>query len=53
VTDGTLLAAGGFAELEHIAAAREAGCDGAIVGRALYDGSLNLREALQAARDPE
>jgi phosphoribosylformimino-5-aminoimidazole carboxamide ribotide isomerase len=53
VTDGTLLAAGGFAELEHITAAREAGCDGAIVGRALYDGSLNLREALQAARAPE
>jgi phosphoribosylformimino-5-aminoimidazole carboxamide ribotide isomerase len=53
VTDGTLLAAGGFAELEHITAARETGCDGAIVGRALYDGSLNLREALQAARAPE
>jgi phosphoribosylformimino-5-aminoimidazole carboxamide ribotide isomerase len=52
VTDGALLAAGGFAALEHIAAARDAGCDGAVVGRALYDGSLNLREALAAARDP-
>ena len=50
VTDGVLLAAGGFAALEHIAAAREAGCDGAVVGRALYDGSLNLREALTVAR---
>jgi phosphoribosylformimino-5-aminoimidazole carboxamide ribotide isomerase len=50
VTRGTLLAAGGFAALEHIEAARDAGCDGAVVGRALYDGSLNLREALAAAR---
>jgi phosphoribosylformimino-5-aminoimidazole carboxamide ribotide isomerase len=52
VTDGVLLAAGGFATLEHIAAARDAGCDGAVVGRALYDGSLNLREALARAREP-
>jgi phosphoribosylformimino-5-aminoimidazole carboxamide ribotide isomerase len=50
VTDGVLLAAGGFATLEHVAAARDAGCDGAVVGRALYDGSLNLREALTLAR---
>jgi len=52
VTDGVLLAAGGFASLEHVAAARDAGCDGAVVGRALYDGSLNLREALTLARAP-
>ena len=54
VTDGVLLAAGGFAALEHVAAARDAGCDGAVVGRALYDGSLNLREALtsRARVDP-
>ena len=52
VTDGVLLAAGGFAALEHVAAARDAGCDGAVVGRALYDGSLNLREALTVAREP-
>jgi phosphoribosylformimino-5-aminoimidazole carboxamide ribotide isomerase len=52
VTDAVLLAAGGFAALEHIAAARDAGCDGAVVGRALYDGSLNLREALTVAREP-
>src|ERR1700710_2372132 len=51
VTDAILLAAGGFAALEHVAAARDAGCDGAVVGRALYDGSLNLREALAAGRD--
>jgi phosphoribosylformimino-5-aminoimidazole carboxamide ribotide isomerase len=51
-TGGLLLAAGGFAALEHIEAARDAGCDGVVVGRALYDGSLNLREALGAVRDP-
>jgi phosphoribosylformimino-5-aminoimidazole carboxamide ribotide isomerase len=49
-THGVLLAAGGFASLEHVAAARDAGCDGAVVGRAVYDGSLNLREALTLAR---
>jgi phosphoribosylformimino-5-aminoimidazole carboxamide ribotide isomerase len=52
VTGAVLLAAGGFASLEHVAAARDAGCDGAVVGRALYDGSLNLREALTLARRP-
>jgi phosphoribosylformimino-5-aminoimidazole carboxamide ribotide isomerase len=52
VTDAVLLAAGGFASLEHVSAARDAGCDGAVVGRALYDGSLNLREALTVARLP-
>jgi phosphoribosylformimino-5-aminoimidazole carboxamide ribotide isomerase len=52
VTDAVLLAAGGFASLEHVANARDAGCDGAVVGRALYDGSLNLREALTLARAP-
>jgi len=34
-----------------VAAARDVGCDGAVVGRALYDGSLNLREALTLARE--
>jgi phosphoribosylformimino-5-aminoimidazole carboxamide ribotide isomerase len=52
VTGAVLIAAGGFASLEHVAAARDAGCDGAVVGRALYDGSLNLREALTLARRP-
>ena len=51
VTEGVLLAAGGFATVEHVAAARDVGCDGAVVGRALYDGSLNLREALTLARE--
>lgn len=52
VTDGILLAAGGFAALEHIEGARAVGCDGVVVGRALYDGSLNLREAIAVARQP-
>jgi phosphoribosylformimino-5-aminoimidazole carboxamide ribotide isomerase len=52
VTDGVLLAAGGFATVEHVAAARDAGCDGAVVGRALYDGSLSLREALTLVQEP-
>src|SRR4029077_7254963 len=50
VTGAIVLAAGGFASLAHGGAARDAGCDGAVVGRALYDGSLDLRQAVTLAR---
>ncbi len=39
--------AGGVARLEHVLAAREAGLAGVVVGRALYEGTLDLKEALQ------
>ncbi|MCS6802961.1 MAG: 1-(5-phosphoribosyl)-5-[(5-phosphoribosylamino)methylideneamino]imidazole-4-carboxamide isomerase [Chloroflexota bacterium] len=41
-----VIAAGGIATLEHLRAVRDAGAAGAIVGRALYDGTLDLRAAL-------
>ncbi len=41
-----VLAAGGIASLEDLKALREAGSVGAVVGRAVLDGSLDLREAL-------
>lgn len=39
-------AAGGIASIEHLAAVREAGAIGAIVGRAAMDGAIDLEAAL-------
>jgi phosphoribosylformimino-5-aminoimidazole carboxamide ribotide isomerase len=36
------------AQLTDLAAAAAAGCDGAIVGRALYEGRFTVAEALEA-----
>ncbi|GIW07027.1 MAG: 1-(5-phosphoribosyl)-5-[(5-phosphoribosylamino) methylideneamino] imidazole-4-carboxamide isomerase [Dehalococcoidia bacterium] len=41
-----VIAAGGIATLDHVRAVRDAGASGAIVGRAIYDGTLDLRAAL-------
>ena len=41
-------ASGGVADLADLAAARAAGCDGAIVGRALYENRFTVEEALAA-----
>ncbi|MFN8532191.1 MAG: 1-(5-phosphoribosyl)-5-[(5-phosphoribosylamino)methylideneamino]imidazole-4-carboxamide isomerase [Dehalococcoidia bacterium] len=41
-----VIAAGGIASLEHLAAVCAAGAAGAVVGRAIYDGTLDLRAAL-------
>jgi phosphoribosylformimino-5-aminoimidazole carboxamide ribotide isomerase len=46
---GRIIASGGVANVEDIDAVRRLGCAGAIVGRALYDGSLDLASALAAA----
>ena len=44
-----VIASGGIASVDDLRAVREIGCAGAIVGRALYDGSLDLAIALAAA----
>ena len=49
---GRIIASGGVARVEDIEAARRLGCAGAIVGRALYDGSMDLSAALVAASTP-
>ena len=41
-------ASGGVSSLPDLAAARAIGCDGAIVGRALYEGRFTVAEALAA-----
>jgi phosphoribosylformimino-5-aminoimidazole carboxamide ribotide isomerase len=45
-----VIASGGFASLEHVAAARDAGCAGAILGRSLYEKTMMLGEALAVSR---
>lgn len=45
-----VIASGGVATVEHIAALVRLGCFGCIVGKALYDGQLELKAALDAAR---
>ncbi len=45
---GAIIASGGIRSAGDLAAVRALGCAGAIVGRALYDGSLNVKEALRA-----
>jgi phosphoribosylformimino-5-aminoimidazole carboxamide ribotide isomerase len=45
---GRIIASGGIRSVGDLLAVRSLGCAGAIVGRALYDGSLNLGAALAA-----
>ena len=39
---GRIIASGGVASVEDVLAVRDAGCGGAIVGRALYEGRIDL-----------
>ena len=50
LTDADVIASGGIATIEDLRATRAIGCTGAIVGRALYDGRIDLAEALAAVR---
>ena len=47
-----VLAAGGIASLEDLGSLRAAGAVGAVVGRALLDGTLDLTDALALAARP-
>ncbi|HLC02360.1 MAG TPA: 1-(5-phosphoribosyl)-5-[(5-phosphoribosylamino)methylideneamino]imidazole-4-carboxamide isomerase [Anaerolineales bacterium] len=44
-----VIAAGGVQTMDDVTAARDAGLAGVIIGRALYEGTIHLREALQSA----
>lgn len=50
---GAVIASGGVTTLEDLRAVRRAGCTGAIVGRALYEGRLDLQEALATMAAPD
>jgi phosphoribosylformimino-5-aminoimidazole carboxamide ribotide isomerase len=45
---GAIIASGGIRSAADVTAVRALGCAGAIIGRALYDGSLTLEAALTA-----
>ena len=44
--DANIIASGGIASLADIEAVASMGAAGAIIGRALYDGSIDLAEAV-------
>ena len=46
-----VIASGGVGKLEHIAEAKKTGAWGCIIGRSLYEGTVDLREALKIAAD--
>jgi phosphoribosylformimino-5-aminoimidazole carboxamide ribonucleotide (ProFAR) isomerase len=46
---GRVIASGGIGAVEDIRRVREVGCSGAIVGKALYEGRIDIAEALEAA----
>lgn len=45
---GRIVASGGIASIDDVVAVRDLGCVGAIVGRALYEGRLDLATAVRA-----
>jgi phosphoribosylformimino-5-aminoimidazole carboxamide ribotide isomerase len=47
---GAVIASGGIRSIGDVVAARGVGCAGAIVGRALYTGAFDLRQAIAATR---
>jgi phosphoribosylformimino-5-aminoimidazole carboxamide ribotide isomerase len=52
VSSMPVIVSGGIATLDHLRSAAAAGAEGAIVGRALYDGRFTLAEAVAAAAGP-
>lgn len=42
-----IMAAGGISSLEDILSLKQAGVDGAVLGKSLYEGRINLKEALE------
>jgi phosphoribosylformimino-5-aminoimidazole carboxamide ribotide isomerase len=47
-----VIASGGFTRLEELLAARQAGLAGVILGKALYEGQLDLKACLKAVESP-
>jgi phosphoribosylformimino-5-aminoimidazole carboxamide ribotide isomerase len=47
---GSIVASGGIASVADLGAVQDRGCTGAIVGRAIYEGRIDLAEALDLAK---
>ncbi len=50
-TDVPVIASGGVGSLDDVRRCRDAGCAGVIVGRAWYEGRIDLEQALAIAQD--
>ncbi len=48
--DADIIASGGIGSIEHIKSLADTGVEGVIVGRALYTGNVDLKEAILAAK---
>lgn len=46
-----VIAAGGVTKVEDVISLKEIGVAGAIIGRALYEGNIDLKEAIKASKD--
>jgi phosphoribosylformimino-5-aminoimidazole carboxamide ribotide isomerase len=51
-TDVPIIASGGVSGLEDVRHCRQIGCGGVIIGKAYYEGRLDLAEAIKAAQEP-
>ena len=48
-TDVPVIASGGVSSIDDVLRAKEIGCAGIILGKALYEGRVNLKDAIEAA----
>jgi phosphoribosylformimino-5-aminoimidazole carboxamide ribotide isomerase len=48
---GPVIASGGIGSIDDITACADAGAAGVIIGKALYEGRIDLADALRAAED--
>lgn len=48
LSTASVIASGGIRSIDDVLAVRRLGCSGAIVGRAIYEGTLNVAEAIAA-----
>ena len=46
----SIIASGGVSAPEDVERVRDLGCEGAIIGKALYEGRITLGQALRIAR---
>jgi len=51
--DVPIIVSGGICKLEHLQRLKELGAEGAIIGRALYTGDIDLKEAIASVRHCE
>ncbi|MEA3399713.1 MAG: 1-(5-phosphoribosyl)-5-[(5-phosphoribosylamino)methylideneamino]imidazole-4-carboxamide isomerase [Armatimonadota bacterium] len=52
-SDLRVIASGGVASLEDVRRTHQAGLSGIVIGRALYEGKIDLRDALQVGGGPD